>query len=92
MLGRLGSMQHVKGDDEDHEDHEDHEDAKGGSKGCWSHDDDADSMKKSFHLKVTPGMLCCLGSMHLDLRKGEESSLKMNFNLIMKPKVVMVLI
>ena len=46
MLGRLGSMQHVKGDDEDHEDHEDHEDAKGGSKGCWSHDDDADSIKK----------------------------------------------
>lgn len=51
MLGRLGSMQHVKGegddeDDEDEEDGEDDEDDEGGSKGCWSHDDDADSIKK----------------------------------------------
>ena len=61
MLGRLGSMQHVKGDDEDHEDNDD---AEGGSKGCVSHDDDADSIKKSFHLKVTPGML--------GIQKGED--------------------
>ena len=42
MLGRLGSMQHVKGEG----DGEDDEDDEGGSKGCWSHDDDADSIKK----------------------------------------------
>ena len=49
MLGRLGSMQHAKGYDENDEygeRDEDDEDDEGGSKGCWSHDDDADSIKK----------------------------------------------